>query len=182
MRDRAALAHDLARFGRRFASLVGAVPTAVGRRTVPSAFGRVPLVWLAALRVYDEWVHQADIGAALDRPEPSVPPDARAILAWFQRRALPADVLPRLAPGSGVVAIEVGDAPGPEWRIDLGTRRFGAHVAATPTVHVALSTATWCLLAADRRSWRDLETDGRILLTGADRPAAEVLLDAIRVV
>jgi hypothetical protein len=176
------LRRDLRVWGARLRRLVAALPGRLGTVAVPSSFGPVPLVWLSCLRVYDEWVHQVDVARALGDPEPVMDAPTRAALAWFQRRALPVTALPAIGPRSGVVAVTVRDAPGPTWRIDLGGRRFGALVAAAPTVEVAFTTAAWCLVAADRDRWAALEEQGTIDIVGEDRPAAAALLDAIRVV
>jgi uncharacterized protein (TIGR03083 family) len=186
------LRRELEVWGRRFVRLVRGLPGPLTRLRVPSAFGTVPLVWLGTLRAYDEWVHQADVAAALGRPEPAMDAPTRDLLGWFQRRALPAEALGRIEHDAGVVELELRDATGPTWRIDLAKRQFGAHVEAAPTVRVRLGVAAFCLHAADRRDWRDLEADGRIEIArtasttqdGQDdeRRAAEALLDAIRVV
>jgi uncharacterized protein (TIGR03083 family) len=185
------LAEDLEVWGRRFVRLLRSVPRPLASVRVPSAFGTVPLVWLGTLRLYDEWVHQADIAAALGRQEPAMDRPTRDVLAWFQRRALPAEALGRITHDRGVVELELRDAIGPTWRLDLANRRFGAHVAATPSVRVRAGVAAFCLVAADRRPWRELEEEGRIELTAgsgegelttADRRAAEALLDVVRVV
>jgi uncharacterized protein (TIGR03083 family) len=190
-RPREELERELEVWGRRFVRLLRSVPRPLASLRVPSAFGTVPLVWLGALRLYDEWVHQADVAAALERPEPAMDAPTRDVLAWFQRRALPAEALRRVDHGRGVVELELRDAAGPTWRIDLAHRRFGAHVAAAPTVRVRAGVAAFCLHAAHRRPWQELEADGRIeLLPGSgsgeltveDRRAAEALLDAVRVV
>jgi uncharacterized protein (TIGR03083 family) len=190
-RPREELERELEVWGRRFVRLLRSVPRPLATVRVPSAFGTVPLTWLGTLRLYDEWVHQADVAAALGRPEPAMDGPTRDVLGWFQRRALPAEALGRITHDRGVVELDLRDATGPTWRIDLAHRRFGAHVAATPTVRVRAGVAAFCLLAADRRPWQELEQEGRIELTpggGAgeltvdDRRAAEALLDAVRVV
>jgi uncharacterized protein (TIGR03083 family) len=180
--DRETLLRELERWGRRLFRAVALLPPPLAGTLVPSAFGRVPLLWVATNRVYDEWVHQADIAAALGEPEPDMDADTRRVLAWFQRRALPTTALPSVPPQPGIVQLTVADAPGPVWLIDPASRRFGAHVRAIPDVALELSVAAWCLHAADRVPWRELESQGRIRIDGADRGAAERLLDAIRVV
>jgi uncharacterized protein (TIGR03083 family) len=186
------LRRELEVWGRRFVRLVRTLPRPMANVKVPSSFGTVPLVWLTALRAYDEWVHQADVAAAVGRPEPPMDARTRDLLGWFQRRALPAEALSRIRHDRGVVELDLRDAAGSTWRIDLGNRRFGAHVAASPTVRIRASVAAFCLLAADRQAWRDLETEGRIELLpparsageldAGGRRAAEALLDAVRVV
>jgi uncharacterized protein (TIGR03083 family) len=185
------LQRELEVWGRRFVRLVRGLPGPLARVRVPSAFGTVPVIWLGTLRAYDEWVHQADVAAALGRPEPAMDAPTRDLLAWFQRRALPAEALRRVEHDRGVVELDVRDAIGPSWRIDLARRQFGAHVEAAPTVRVRLGITAFCLLAADRQNWRSLEAHGRIeilpptsavgALSSDDRVAAEALLDAVRV-
>jgi uncharacterized protein (TIGR03083 family) len=186
------LCEELQRWGRRMVQLVRTLPSLAGRQHVPSAFGRVPLIWLATLRVYDEWVHQTDVAAALERPEPAMEAPVRDVLAWFQRRALPATALPKVEHDRGVVEVSVTDAAGPTWRVDLAERRFGAHVDASTTVRVRMGVPAWCLLAADRASWPELEAAGRLEVLGPptsqdapsedDRAAAAAVLDTVRVV
>jgi uncharacterized protein (TIGR03083 family) len=190
--DRDELRAELDRWGRRFVRLLRTVPGPLARLKVPSSFGTVPMVWLGALRAYDEWVHQADVAAALGRPEPPMAPATRDLLAWFQKRALPAEALGRLEHDRGVVELDLRDATGPTWRVDLRRRHFGAHVEAAPTVRIRVGVPAFCLLAADRRPWRVLEEEGRLEILApslgstpppADaRAAAEALLDAVRVV
>jgi uncharacterized protein (TIGR03083 family) len=189
---RAQLERDLERWGRRFVRLLRTVPAPLAGLRVPSSFGTVPLVWLGALRVYDEWVHQADVARALGRPEPAMDAATRDLLGWFQRRAFPAEALGRLGHREGVVQLELRDATGPTWRFDLAARRYGAHVAALPTVRVRVGVAALCLVAADRRPWPELEAEGRVEvlppegqaapLDARQRAAAVALLDAVRVV
>jgi uncharacterized protein (TIGR03083 family) len=186
------LRRELEVWGRRFVRLLRGVPRPLAQVKVPTSFGTVPLVWLGTLRVYDEWVHQADVAAALGRPEPSMDAPTRDLLGWFQRRALPAEALRRIEHDRGVVELALRDAAGPTWRVDLANRRFGAHVATAPTVRVRATVAAFCLHAADRRPWRELESEGRIELLppagsggelrAEDRRPAEALLDAVRVV
>lgn len=179
-RDRATLRRELEVWGRRLARVVGLVPTSMARVTVPTAFGRLPMGWLAGLRLYDEWVHQWDVARALgedDEPPMDVP--LQGLLAEFQLRALPAGSLGDV-PQDGVVEVDV--AHGPRWRFDLGRHRFGANVGATPTATVRLDVAAFQLVAADRVPWRDLAASSRLELDDDDQGSGAALLDACRVV
>jgi uncharacterized protein (TIGR03083 family) len=176
---RAEVREELQRWGSRLATVVGVVPPVVGRVPLPTAFGRVPVAWMGALRPYDEWVHQWDVTHALGRDEPPMDPAARSILAEFHLRALPARPLRELTHDRGVVELVFRDAGVPAWRFDLAGQRFGAAVPAAPTVTVTSDVPSWCLVAADRTPWRDL--DG-VTVEGQDVAAATALLDVVRVV
>lgn len=176
--DRATLRRELEVWGRRLARVVGLVPSPAARLHVPTAFGRVPLGWLACLRLYDEWVHQWDVGQAIGDPEPPMDVPLRALLAEFQLRALPAGALDDVD-ADGIVEVEVVD--GPTWRFDLASKRFGANVRAAPTAHVRLDVPAFCLVAADRVAWRELDAD-RLVLDDDEAGSAAGLLSACRAV
>lgn len=178
-RDRATLRHELEVWGRRLSRLVQLVPGPIARVPVPTAFGRVPLGWIAGLRLYDEWVHRWDVARALGDEEPPMDLPLHDLLAEFQLRALPAGPL-RDLDHEGVVEVQVPE--GPVWRFDLAHHRFGAHVAAAPTAHVRLDVPAFCLVAADRVPWRDLEAQGRIEVDDDGTGSAAALLDVCRVV
>jgi uncharacterized protein (TIGR03083 family) len=178
--DRNTLRGELERWGRRLARVVRMTPAPLGRVVIPTAFGRVPLAWMACLRPYDEWVHQWDVAMALGRDEPLLDAATADLLAEFQLRALPAGGLKDTPRRPGVTRIAVAD--GPTWQFDLANHRFGAHVAGAPTVTIRLDVPTFCLIAGDRRPWRELEAAGRVVIEGDDRSAAELVLDACRVV
>lgn len=177
--DRATLRRELEVWGRRLARVVGVVPGPVARVTIPTAFGRVPLGWVAGLRLYDEWVHQWDIARALDEDEPPMDLPLRDLLAEFQLRALPAGPL-RGLDADGVVEIAVTD--GPVWRFDLEGHQFGANVRATPTASIRLDVGAFCLMAADRVPWRELADGGRLQVEDDPAGSGAAVLDACRVV
>ncbi len=158
-RDRATLRRELEVWGRRLARVVSLVPGPAARLPVPTAFGRLPLGWVAGLRLYDEWVHRWDVAEALDEPEPPMDLPLHDLLAEFQLRALPAGPL-REVRRDGVVEVRVVD--GPVWRFDLARHRFGAHVAAAPTATIRVDVPALCLVAGARVPWRDLAEQGRI--------------------
>src|SRR5438105_4330447 len=62
------LIHGLDRWGRRLSRALSLAPGPVARRKLPTKFGRVSLLWLAMLRVYDEWVHGEDVRRGLEFP------------------------------------------------------------------------------------------------------------------
>jgi uncharacterized protein (TIGR03083 family) len=177
--DRETVRRELAAWGGRLARIVGLTPGPVARVTVPTAFGRVPLVWIATLRPYDEWVHQWDVRQAVRRPEPPMDDQLRTLLAEFQLRALPAAPLRSVDHGDGVVEVRFRDADVPPWRFDLRRREFGAFVRAAPTVSVTADVPSWCLVAGARAGWRELEG---IEVSGRDSEAAAAVLDVVRVV
>ena len=178
--DRATLRRELEVWGNRLARVIAVVPSPLARITVPTAFGRLPLAWLANLRLYDEWVHRWDIAQALGQTDPLMDQPIRDQLAEFQLRALPAGPLKDAALPDGVVEIRIDD--GQVWRFDLTRTQFGAHVLAHPTVTVHLGVPDFCLIAANRAEWRDLEAAGHLKIEGDDRVAAEAVLDRVRVV
>ena len=177
--DRATLRRELEVWGRRLARVVGVVPSPLARITIPTAFGRVPLGWVAGLRLYDEWVHQWDVARALGEDEPPMDLPLRDLLAEFQLRALPAGPLRGLR-ADGVVEIAVVD--GPVWRFDLDAHQYGAHVRATPTARIRLDVGAFCLVAADRVPWHVMVDDGRIEVDDDPDGSAASVLDACRVV
>lgn len=170
---------ELATWGSRLATITGLVPGPVARITIPTAFGRVPLSWMGGLRLYDEWVHQWDVTRAVGRPDPAMDDRLRDLLAEFQLRALPAGPLRTLERRDGVVEVRFRDVDRAPWRFDLGRREFGGFVRSAPTVSVVSDVPSWCLLAAARRSWRDLPG---IEVSGRDEAAAAAFLDVVRIV
>ena len=109
-RDRATLRHELEVWGRRLSRVVGLVPAPVARVPVPTAFGRLPMGWVACLRLYDEWVHRWDVARVIDDPEPPMDLPLHDLLAEFQLRALPAGPLHEVR-RDAVVEIQVVDGP-----------------------------------------------------------------------
>lgn len=178
--DRATLRRELEVWGGRLATVIGLVPRFVSRLPVPSAFGRLPLAWFGGLRLYDEWVHRWDVAMALGQTDPLMDQAVRDLLAEFQLRALPAGPLLHADLPAGVVEVRI-DA-GQVWRFDLVRRQFGAHVLSRPTVTIHLGVPDFCLIAADRIPWREIEEAGRLKIESDDRSAAEAILDRVRVV
>lgn len=170
----------LEKWSRRFERLVRMVPAPVGRPAFITPFGKVSLMWLFSLRVYDEWVHAEDIRRAYKLPSDDVPasikPVARHLVA-----GLPVQSCSRVAEGAkGRAAVVLEDADYPPLGFDLSRRRFGYGVDAAET-RVTGRTATLAMIAARRDSWRDVEGSGGLKVEG-DRSAAEPLLDALQLV
>lgn len=178
--DRATLGRELEVWGNRLARIIGFVPSPLARVNVPTAFGRLPLGWLGCLRLYDEWVHRWDVAKALGQTDPLMDQPIRDLLAEFQLRALPAGPLRDADLPDGVVEVRIDE--GQVWRFDLTRTQFGAHVLAHPSVTVHLGAPDFCLIAANRVPWRDIEATGRLKIEGDDRTAAEALLELVRVV
>lgn len=180
------LRRELEDWGRRLAAIIGATPGFVTRVKLPTVYGRVGLDWFAALRVYDEWVHQWDVHQALDlAPEhgdPGADETTRAVIAEFLYRELPARGLRDGLSVDGVVQVKLTGSGGvPAWRFDLTARRSGPDVINDPTVSITCDTLTWLLIRSERLDWRDVERDGDLLVEGPARAAAEALLAVVPV-
>jgi uncharacterized protein (TIGR03083 family) len=172
-----ALLHSLDQWGRRFARALAVPPGRVARGKFPTPFGRVSLLWLGMLRVYDEWVHMEDVRRALSLPGDDAPeavrPAAKELLA-----GIPIQTLPDVPAGAeGQVTIGFTDLDLPALGIDLGARRFGTAIAGTGG-RITGDAPTLIMIAAGRDSWREAETAGRLHIEG-DRKPAEILLDVL---
>lgn len=170
----------LEKWSRRFERLIRMVPAAVARPAFITPFGRVSLMWLFGLRVYDEWVHAEDIRRAHDLPSDDAPasirPIARQLIA-----GLPVQSTSRVADGAkGRVALELSDVEYPALGFDLAGRRFGYGVDGSDAI-VSGPATVLAMIAARRDPWRDVEAAGGIKVEG-DRTAAEPLLDALQLV
>lgn len=177
-RGRNELRDELATWGRRMATIVRRVPARAGAITIPTAFGKLPISWMAGLRLYDEWVHQWDIARALGRPDPAMAPDLAALLGPWQLAAFEADVLTK-ASHPGVVEVSFADAVASAV-YDLGASP-PATTHAKATAHLTTDAATWSLLAAERISVDALFADDLVKVEG-DEAAARALLNLVRVV
>jgi uncharacterized protein (TIGR03083 family) len=174
------LLHGLDRWGRRFARAFAIQPQAVAGRAIPTPFGRVSLLWLGMLRVYDEWVHGEDMrratGHVADDASASVAPVGRHLLA-----ALPFQTLPRIPEGAtGSVTLRFSDLDLPAIGIEFLTRRYGVGLAGEGTT-ITVGAAPFVMVAAGRDAWRDAESGGAISIEG-ERGPAQIFLDALRVV
>jgi uncharacterized protein (TIGR03083 family) len=169
----------LDRWGRRLARALALLPSPVADLKLPTKFGRVSLLWLGMLRVYDEWVHEEDVRRGLELPADdqaeSVGPAARFLFA-----GIPFQTLPEIRnDASGTVALSYTDLDLPPLGIDLGSQRYG--IGLNADTQIEGPAASLIMIAAGRDPWRDAEDAGDLRVTG-DRKAAETLLDVLRVV
>ncbi|HVL90511.1 MAG TPA: maleylpyruvate isomerase N-terminal domain-containing protein [Actinomycetota bacterium] len=177
-RPAAEIVEGLRTWGRRSVALFKATPATILRRTVPLPFGKVPLLFLGQIRVFDEWVHEQDIRRALQMDPgydlPSLTAAARALLAVMPLQTpvrMPADT-------KGTLSVRFDGIDVPPLFVDLLTKEFGfdgGNVDATVT-----GTAPALIFsAANRDAWRDHERGGTIRIDG-DRAVGEAFLDAMR--
>jgi uncharacterized protein (TIGR03083 family) len=176
----AELLAGIEKWGRRLERLAASVPKVIGKRVMPTPFGRVSLLWLAGLRVYDEWVHREDFRRAFGMPSDDDPgvvgPAARMLQA-----GIPIQSLPRVAGGRvGTVSIAFDDVDLPALGVDLGAKRYGYGVSGGDA-RIAGRAAPLVMVAARRDTWRDAEASGALKIEG-DRNAAEAVLDALLLV
>jgi len=165
------------KWSRRLERLARLVPKAAGRPAIITPFGRVSMLWLLSLRIYDEWVHDEDIRRALGRPSDDAPASIGPIATQLVA-GIPIQTLPRIAKGSlGRVSVMLDDARVAALGIDLGARTYGFGVAGADA-HVIGRTAPLAMVAARRDAWRDAEKSGGIKIEG-ERRAAETFLDAL---
>ena len=167
-------------WARRIERLSKVVPSFVSRPALPTPFGRVSLLWLTSVRIYDEWVHNEDMRRVFAMPSDDAPsvvkPVARQIHA-----GIPVQTLPRVhdnAKGRVVLAFE--DVQLPLMGVDLGARTFGYGVE-TADARVTGRAGTITMIAARRDAWRDVERTGGLKIEG-DRTAAESFLEALLLV
>jgi len=173
------LLDGLEKWGRRVARVAALPPKRLASLRFPNGFGRVSLLWLAMLRIYDEWVHLEDIRRVLSLPN-DAGVDTLPSAAKFMLAGIPIQTLPEIAEGAaGTVLIGFVDVDTPQLSIDLGTRRFGVGLPAD--AQVKGPAASLIMVAAGRDPWREAEAAGHLRITG-DRKAAEVFLDALYVV
>ncbi len=171
---------ELETWGRRLARIIGLVPATIGAIRIPTGFGKVPLVWMGGLRLYDEWVHRWDVAEALRLERPTMEPALASILGAWHLVALEADGLAKTE-GQGIVELAFDDATA-KAKYDLATH---ARVSGTDTrevaAHVVTDVASFSLLAADRLAVDDLFADAKVKVDG-DEDAARRLLQIVRVV
>ena len=173
------LLEGLEKWGRRFVRVAKVPPRSLASLSFPNGFGRVSLLWLAMLRVYDEWVHLEDVRRKLSLPDDGSA-DTLPAAAKFMLAGIPIQTLPEIPEGvAGTLAIGFVDVDTPSLGIDLGTRRFGVDLAAD--AQIKGPAASLIMVAAGRDPWRDVEAAGHLRITG-DRKAAEAFLDVLKVV
>jgi uncharacterized protein (TIGR03083 family) len=170
----------LAKWGRRLERLTGAVPSFIAKRTMPTPLGRASLLWLAGLRVYDEWVHREDFRRAFGM-SPDDDPDVVGPAARMLQAGIPMQSLPRIAERSkGSVTIVFDDVELPPLGINLTAKRFGYGVQGNDA-RIAGRAAPLVMVAARRDAWRDAEASGALKVEG-DRAAAGSVLEALLLV
>lgn len=175
-----AILDGLDRWGRRIARLLAATPSAVLRRRLPMPFGRVSLLWLGMMRVYDEWIHLEDVRRTFEFPADDSP-EAVAPVARHLQAGIPFQTLPRVPEGAkGTVALSFSDVELPALVVDLERRRYWLG-GGDAEARISGRAATLVMIAARRDTWRDAEEDGGIAAEG-DRAAAETFLDALLLV
>ena len=170
----------LEKWSRRLERLARVVPSFVGRPAVITPFGRVSLLWLTSLRVYDEWIHNEDIRRALGRPSDDAPSSVRPVARMIEA-GIPVQTTIKIPKGKlGRVALAFDDAELPKLTLDRGARTFGLGVESSDAL-VTGRTAAIAMIAAHRDPWRETEASGGLKVEG-DRTVAEVLLDALTLV
>jgi uncharacterized protein (TIGR03083 family) len=170
----------LEKWGRRMERLSGAVPKRIARRPVPTPLGKVSLLWLGSMRIYDEWVHLEDVRRAYDLASDDAPASMRPIARQLHA-GIPVQSTPRVSPeASGRVSLALSDGDVPVLGFDLGLRRYGYGVEGDDA-RVTGPAAAVAMIAARRDSWRDAEANGQLKVEG-DRAAAESLLNALLLV
>lgn len=174
------LIRGLEKWARRMERLAGVVPNRIARKAMPGPLGKVSLVWLASLRVYDEWVHLEDVRRAYELPSDDAPDSVRPVARQLMA-GIPLQSAGRFPEGgSGRVGLALGDGDVPVLGFDLGLRRYGYGVDASDAL-VTGPTAAVAMIAARRDAWRDVESAGPLKVEG-DRAAAEAFLDALLLV
>jgi uncharacterized protein (TIGR03083 family) len=174
------LMRGMEKWGSRLERFAGMVPKALGRPAVPTPFGRLSLLWLAGLRVYDEWVHREDLRRALGMPSDDEPQVVGPVARMLQA-GIPIQSVPRVAPGSsGRVSLAFDDVDLPPMGVDLAAKTYGYGVDGSDA-RVAGRAADVIMVAARRDTWRDTESAGGLKVEG-DRSAAAAFLDALLLV
>ena len=159
----------------RLARLAGATPSGIGKRKIPSPFGKVSLIFLGSLRVYDEWVHEQDLRRGLGLPQDE---DKAAVMhaAAQMLRMIQYQTMPRVPSGStGRVRLVVEGLPAVV--VDLGAKQV-SEASGSAVATVAAPPAALMMIAAGRDPWRDAVERGVVTIEG-DRVAAEVFLAAL---
>lgn len=170
----------LEKWARRIERLAGVIPARLANAAMPTPFGRVSLTWLAALRIYDEWVHMEDIRRVFGM-QPDDVPSSMLPIARILHAGIPVQTFPRVPAGaSGRVSVAVADIDVPALGLDLGLRRFGYGLQATDAT-ITASTAAFAMVAARRDPWQDAEAAGALKIEG-DRSSAEAFLESLLLV
>ena len=167
----------LERWGRRIAGLARVVPGRAAGAGLPTPFGKVSLLWLGMMRVYDEWIHLEDVrrtfGMASDDAPHSIEPVARHLLAGLEVQT--ASRIPEGA--SGTVSLACHDLDLPPLRVDLGAKTFDL-AGGDADARVSGRASDLVMTAARRYAWREIESAGSLKVEGS-REVAEAFLDAL---
>lgn len=179
------LINGLRVWGRRGTGIFTPIPEFVLQRRVPLPFGKVPLLFLGQIRVFDEWVHEQDIRRALSLPGVDTQCTRSAARAMLE---VAVTQTPAAIPdgAAGRVVLQV-DAPGiPPLQVDLAAKRveIGARTRtpdATVDATVTADPAALMMVASGRDQWRDAKLAGAFKIEGS-RPIAEQFLDVLKAV
>ena len=170
----------LEKWSKRIERLARVVPSVLGRPPIITPFGRVSLLWLTSLRVYDEWIHDEDIRRALEMPSDDAPTVVKPVARQIQA-GIPVQTLPRVRDGAkGRVVLSFDDVQLPVLGVDLGAKTFGYGVE-TADARITANSAKLAMVCARRDAWRDAETSGALKIEG-ERAAAESFLEALLLV
>jgi uncharacterized protein (TIGR03083 family) len=170
----------LDKWSRWFERLVRMIPAAAARPAFVTPFGKVSLMWLFGLRVYDEWVHDEDVRRAYELPSDDAPasvrPVARQLIA-----GLPVQTTEKVSPAAtGRVEFVFSDVDYPPLSFDLAARTFGYAMEGAGAT-ITGPTASLAMIAARRDDWHETEEAGGVKVEG-DRATASSLLDVIQLV
>ena len=170
----------LERWARRMERLGRIVPASLARPAIITPFGKVSLLWLTSLRVYDEWIHNEDIRRALGRPSDDAPASVRPIARMIVA-GIPVQTTLRLPKGAlGRVSLAFDDADLPPLGVDVGARTFGFGVDGSDA-RITGRTAPIAMVCAHRDPWRETEAAGGLKVDGEARVAG-ILLDGMTLV
>lgn len=174
------LIRGLEKWGNRMERLARMIPARFARTRIPTPFGKLSPVYLAAFRAFDEWVHREDLRRTLGMPSDDEPAVIRPV-ARMLHAGIPVQSLPRVLPGaSGRVALAFDDLELPDLGFDLGLRRYGYGVEGADA-RIAGRASALIMVAARRDPWQDAEAAGALKVDG-DRASAEGLLEALLLV
>ena len=167
-------------WAKRIERLSKVVPSFVSRPTLPTPFGRVSLLWLTSIRIFDEWVHDEDIRRVFRMPSDDAPTVVRPVARQIQA-GVPVQTLPRVPDGAkGRVVVAFDDLQLPTMGFDLGAKTFGYGVE-TADARITANSAKLAMVCARRDAWRDTETSGALKIEG-ERAPAETFLEALLLV
>ncbi|MHB8513274.1 MAG: maleylpyruvate isomerase family mycothiol-dependent enzyme [Actinomycetota bacterium] len=173
------LISGLVKWGRRSISAFKPVPELILQRRIPLPFGKVPLLYLGQIRLYDEWVHEQDVRRALQRPDID-----KALMLAAARAMLDIAITqtPARIPSDahGRVTMRIDEIGMPPLHTDLGKGKMKIGVPDSPAdSSIIVEASSIMMVAAQRDRWRDAEQSGLLKIEGMRAPA-EQFLDAFR--